>query len=92
MRKKCIEFQGWRCKGCGLDFREKYGDLGIDFIEVHHLFPISQTSGKHTVDPAKELVPLCPNCHAMIHRLKGEEMSLEKLRSYINPKYILNEE
>ncbi len=90
LRKQCIEIQGWRCKGCGLDFSEKYGDLGIDFIEVHHLFPISQTSEEHTVDPAKDLVPLCPNCHAMIHRLKGEEMSLEKLKSYINSKYIIN--
>lgn len=88
LRKRCIEIHGWRCKGCGLDFKEKYGVLGAEYIEVHHLYPISQTDGEHTVDPATELVPLCANCHAMIHRLKGEEMTIEKLRSHINPKYI----
>lgn len=88
LRRRCIDIQGWRCKGCGLDFKEKYGDLGVDFIEVHHLYPISQTEGEHEVDPGKDLVPLCANCHAMIHRLKGTEMTVEKLQSYINPEYI----
>lgn len=88
LRRRCIDIQGWRCKGCGLDFKEKYGDLGVDFIEVHHLYPISQTEGEHEVDPGKDLVPLCANCHSMIHRLKGTEMTVEKLQSYINPEYI----
>lgn len=88
LRKQCIEIHGWKCKACGLDFKKKYGEIGLDYIEVHHLFPISQTDGKHKVDPATELVPLCANCHAMIHRLKGEEMTVEKLQSYINPDYI----
>ena len=88
LRKRCIEIHGWRCKGCGLDFKEKYGELGAEYIEVHHLYPISKTDGEHTVDPTTELVPLCANCHAMIHRLKGVEMTIEKLRSHINPEYI----
>lgn len=88
LRRRCIEINGWICKGCGLDFKKKYGELGVDFIEVHHLYPISRTDGEHTVDPATELVPLCANCHAMIHRLKGEEMSVEKLQSYISPEYL----
>lgn len=89
LRKRCIELHGWRCKGCGLDFKEKYGELGAEYIEVHHMFPISQSSGEHIVDPTTELVPLCANCHAMIHRIKGEEMTIEKLRSHINPQYII---
>lgn len=88
LRWRCIEIHGWQCKGCGLDFKEKYGELGAEYIEVHHLFPISQTDGEHVVDPATELVPLCANCHAMIHRLKETEMTVEKLQSYINPMYI----
>lgn len=88
LRRRCIEIHGWICKGCGLDFKEKYGELGVDFIEVHHLYPISQTEGEHDVDPGKDLVPLCANCHAMIHRLKGSEMTVEKLQSYINPEYL----
>lgn len=83
LRKKCIAIYGWKCQACGFDFQERYGDLGKEYIEVHHLFPISQTDGKHDVDPGKDLVPLCANCHAMIHRLKGEEMSLENLKKVI---------
>lgn len=83
LRRKCIEIYGWKCIACGFDFQERYGDLGKEYIEVHHLFPISQTDGKHDVDPGKDLVPLCANCHAMIHRLKGEEMSLENLKKVI---------
>lgn len=83
LRRRCIEIQGWRCRACGMDFTEIYGPLGKNYIEVHHLHPISQTDGRHKVDPAKDLVPLCGNCHAMIHRLKGEEMTVERLKELI---------
>ncbi len=50
-----------------------YGNIGEGYIEVHHLNPISQTEGSHKVDPTTDLVPLCANCHAMIHRLMSAE-------------------
>ena len=50
---------------------ERYGDIGKEFIEVHHLNPISETEGEHEVDPATEMIPLCSNCHSMIHRLEN---------------------
>ena len=83
LRMQCIAIFGWKCAACGFDFEKAYGVLGKEYIEVHHLHPISQTEGSHTVNPAKDLVPLCANCHAMIHRLKGEEMSLESLKKFI---------
>ena len=61
------------CEACGLSFAERYGEIGEGYIEVHHLSPISQTEGTHTVDPTTDLVPLCANCHAMIHRLMTAE-------------------
>lgn len=61
------------CEACGLSFGERYGEIGEGYIEVHHLSPISQTEGTHTVDPTTDLVPLCANCHAMIHRLMTAE-------------------
>lgn len=33
-RKKCIEYHGCKCSVCGMDFGEKYGDLGKGFIHV----------------------------------------------------------
>ena len=61
------------CEACGLSFGERYGEIGEGYIEVHHLSPISQTEWSHTVDPTTDLVPLCANCHAMIHRLMTAE-------------------
>ena len=83
LREQCIDIYGWKCKACGFDFEKVYGVLGKEYIEVHHLFPISQTEGCHEVDPTKDLVPLCANCHAMIHRLTGEEMTIDSLKKFL---------
>jgi 5-methylcytosine-specific restriction protein A len=47
-----------------------YGEIGKEFIEVHHLKPIHLFDDTHEVDPIKDLITLCPNCHAMIHKLE----------------------
>lgn len=65
-RKKCIAHYGYVCQVCGLNFEQTYGELGKNFIEVHHLHPVSQ--GERPVDPIIDLIPLCSNCHSMIHR------------------------
>lgn len=66
-RKDCIAHYGYVCQVCGLNFEEAYGELGKEFIEVHHLHPVSQ--GECKVNPIEDLVPLCSNCHSMIHRM-----------------------
>lgn len=82
-RKKCIDHYGCKCDVCGMDFEKTYGELGKGFIEVHHIIPISQRGGEYEVNPIEDLVPLCSNCHSMIHRTKGEPLSIEKLRSLL---------
>jgi 5-methylcytosine-specific restriction protein A len=66
-RKICIAHYGYSCQICGFSFRDKYGNLGNEFIHVHHIKPLTK---KTKTDPIKELRPLCPNCHAMIHKKK----------------------
>lgn len=61
------------CDCCGFEFRNFYGDLyGQSCIEIHHLKPIFQYSGmsvQQTVQDALEnLIPVCPNCHRVIHK------------------------
>jgi hypothetical protein len=51
----------------GLSFGERYGALGEGFIEVHHLNPMANAAGERTIDPVRDLVPVCPNCHRMLH-------------------------
>lgn len=79
-RKKCVGHYGCKCTVCGMDFEKTYGELGKGFIEVHHIIPISQRGSEYEVNPIKDLVPLCSNCHSMIHRTKGEPLSIEELR------------
>lgn len=67
-RAKCIERWGMACFVCGFDFEERYGDLGEGFIHVHHLLELSQVEEGYEVDPEADLRPVCPNCHAMLHR------------------------
>lgn len=66
-RAICISKHGTRCKVCDMLFEEQYGEIGCDFIHVHHVIPISKLGGEYTIDPIKDLVPVCPNCHAMMH-------------------------
>ena len=69
-RSKCIEYYGCKCYICGTDFEEEYGELGKGFIHVHHVIPLNEIGKEYQVDPVKDLIPICPNCHSMIHRKK----------------------
>lgn len=68
LRQACIEQHGCRCFACKIDFQEAYGAIGKGFIHVHHLEPISVRQGKRNTNARTDMVPVCPNCHAMIHR------------------------
>jgi hypothetical protein len=80
-----IKIHGLHCFVCNFNFEEYYGDWGKGYIEVHHLKQISDydEEGEET-DPATDLVPLCSNCHRMIHRKKKMMLSLDELRDYYN--------
>ena len=67
-RDKCLSHYGHVCQICTFSFCEVYGELGRDFCHVHHIEPLSEVGGEHDIDPIKDLIPVCPNCHAMLHR------------------------
>ena len=71
-RRACINHYGWLCWVCDLDFSEIYGPLGDGYIQVHHMVPVAEMGPGYRPDPVKEMVPLCSNCHSMIHR--GESL------------------
>lgn len=81
-RQICLKHNGYNCKVCGMDFEKMYGELGKGFIHVHHIVPVSERGGEYEVDPIKDLVPVCPNCHAMLHH-KGT-ISVDDLIKIIN--------
>lgn len=67
-RAAAIAIHGTACKGCGLDMGMRYGPVAAGFVEVHHITPVSQLGAGYVIDPVRDLVPLCPNCHAVVHR------------------------
>lgn len=79
-RKACLKHHGFNCVVCGFNFQSRYGEIGKNFIHVHHLKPLALTDSAYELDPIADLRPVCPNCHAMLHR--GESvLSIEELVS-----------
>lgn len=74
LRKECIDYYrsindlALVCLSCSFDFEDVYGELGAGFMHIHHIDPLGDLQEERLVDPKKDLVPLCPNCHTMVHR------------------------
>ena len=82
-RLECIAHFGAICAACGFDFEERYGSIGRGFIHVHHhRLQLAKTSGRHKVNPTRDLIPLCPNCHAMVHSQR-QMLSVPQLKKII---------
>lgn len=83
-RKICIDRWGCRCQICGFDFERFYGELGRGFIHVHHLKPLSEIGESYELNPIADLRPVCPNCHAMLHRT-NPPVAIDTLKSIFIP-------
>lgn len=84
-RIDCIEKYGAKCYICGFDFGEKYGKGFIGKIHVHHIVPISSIGHNYRLNPKTDLIPICPNCHFVIHlKGKNEVYTVEELKAIIN--------
>lgn len=81
-RREAIAIHGKTCLACDFNFNEKYGELGEDYIVVHHVVPVSQIGPDYKIDPSKDLVTICANCHAMVHR-QNPPLSVEELRKIL---------
>jgi len=77
-RQECINHFGYDCQVCGFSFERAFGELGREFCHVHHIEPLGEVGGEKNIDPTRDLIPVCANCHAMIHRqtpaLKPEQL------------------
>ena len=83
-RAKCIEAHGYICKVCSFDFEKVYGPLGKDFIHVHHIVPIHTIGKNYKINYVNDLIPVCPNCHAMLHRkIDGKLYSVFELKALL---------
>lgn len=87
-RAIAISLHGVICMACGFDFEKTYGAAGQNYIEVHHIVPLSQQKQRHRINPYTDLICVCSNCHSMIHRDKEHPLSLDELKALINEKSI----
>lgn len=78
-RAAALAIHGYLCKACDLDMGERYGPAAAGLIEVHHVTPVSEVGPGYIIDPKSDLVPLCPNCHAVAHR-RSPPFSVDELR------------
>ncbi len=81
-RELCLSANGYSCKICGFDFEKKYGLLGHGFIHVHHIEMVADYGGERFINPITDLIPVCPNCHAMLHR-KRPPLTPDELKAII---------
>jgi 5-methylcytosine-specific restriction protein A len=84
-RAACLKHHGYRCGVCDLLFEDQYGGIGKGFIHVHHMKPLALTNAKYELDPVKDLRPVCPNCHAMLHR-GDPPLTIQQLRRRVSKK------
>ena len=92
LRKAAIDFYKTsaghlKCCVCGFDFEETYGNLGKDYIQIHHEHPVCQYDDdgveSFIKDAIKNVKPLCANCHCMVHRNKKNAISVNELKKLI---------
>lgn len=81
-RAACLAHFGATCQGCGFAFSNFYGQIAEGYIEVHHLTPVSEMGEGYVVNPMEDLVPLCGNCHAVVHR-REPPLAIDELRELI---------
>jgi len=83
-RRRCIDHYKARCSVCEFDFGEFYGDVARGYIHVHHVRPLSTIRNGYRVDPIKDLRPVCPNCHVVLHR-RQEPYTIEEAKRFLKP-------
>ena len=84
-RQICLEAKGYKCSVCNILLEDIYGPIAKRFIEVHHSNPVADMDDNYVVKPIKELFPVCPNCHAMLHR-KNPPYTIDELKEFISHK------
>ena len=79
-RRAAIQRHGVQCFGCRREMAEMYGKIAKGYIHIHHVKPLATLQNAHF--DIKDLVPLCPNCHAIVH-LENPPLSIERLKKLI---------
>jgi len=83
LRRLCLLSYGCSCQICGFNFEGFYGPIGKHVIQVHHINPLGEIKEEHKVDPIKDMIPVCPNCHVMIHSRRNPCLAVDQIKEMI---------
>lgn len=53
---------------CNFNFERVFGEIGKEFLQVHYEIEINTIGEENEINPITDLKPICPNCHAMLHK------------------------
>jgi putative restriction endonuclease len=81
-RRQCLAHYGTWCMICGFNFKAAYGTAAEGFIHVHHIRLINEIGAGYKIDPIRDLRPVCPNCHAVIH-LNPRPYTIREVREMV---------
>ncbi len=84
----CMQHHGTRCMVCDVDLEQRYGTLAAGAMQVHFEPRSSRVDGPFELDPRSDLLPVCPNCHMMLHRGRDKPLRVEDLRRIMQRKRI----
>lgn len=84
LRTNAISKHGTTCMACGFNYKKIYGEHGENYIEVHHIVPLSLIKENVLINPETDMVVLCSNCHRMIHRNQNNPLKLDELIQLIS--------
>lgn len=82
-RRQCIAAHGTTCCLCGFNFGNVYGKVAEGYIHVHHLRPLAEIKAQYGVNPVKDLRPVCPNCHAVLH-MRNPAYSINEVKAMLS--------
>ena len=83
-REACISHFGTACAVCEFDFGLYYGDTFKEEIHIHLTKPLYLIDDTYEIDPINDFVPVCPNCHLILHSKKDGVYSVAAVRAMID--------
>ena len=84
-RAACLRHYGYQCCVCEIIMNKVYGPIADRLIHVHHINPIGSRKSEYVIDPIKDLVTVCPNCHSVLHQV-FPPLSVDDLKKSIKEK------
>lgn len=77
-REQVVARFGCSCAICGFNYSRAYGnDIAKDFIDIHY---IGNSKHEKHLDIEHDFIPVCANCHRMLHYKRKNNISVEDLK------------